>query len=231
MKSRFPVLLTQEYETFARKGAFDFYGYTDALRFFGGGGNARGIRNHGSPLFMEIEPRLSFDKLTGALGRLKSAASLTTTFMTWVVTAPIWYMGLDTDIDTGLPVGLLVNVYAKYQWENYGAANEVSWDGYRLKVKYVVPMSELWGGKLSYAGFTNVDRGSDLGVLPNRTSYSIASSHILSLNYSHWRYAFAARYFHNGGQWEDGAGLNVGKGDFNMKSTGQGYYRVAGYNF
>ncbi len=28
-----------------------------------------------------------------------------------------WYMGLGTDIDTGLPVSLSLNVYAKYQWQ------------------------------------------------------------------------------------------------------------------
>lgn len=53
-------------------------------------------------------------------------------------------MGLGTDIDTGLPMSLSLNVYAKYQWQNYGAANENEWDGYRFKVKYFVPITELW---------------------------------------------------------------------------------------
>lgn len=50
-------------------------------------------------------------------------------------------MGLGTDIDTGLPMSLSMNIYAKYQWENYRAANENSWDGYRFKVKYFVPLT------------------------------------------------------------------------------------------
>ncbi len=37
----------------------------DAPVFFGGNTGAKGIWNHGSPLFMEIEPRFSIDKLTG----------------------------------------------------------------------------------------------------------------------------------------------------------------------
>ena len=57
-----------------------------------------------------------------------------------------WYMGLGTDIDTGLPMSLSMNVYAKYQWQNYGAANENEWDGYRFKIKYFVPITDLWGG-------------------------------------------------------------------------------------
>ena len=53
-----------EYEAFAKKDWFDFYGYADAPVFFGGNSDAKGIWNHGSPLFMEIEPRFSIDKLT-----------------------------------------------------------------------------------------------------------------------------------------------------------------------
>ena len=53
-----------EYEAFAKKAWFDFYGYADAPVFFGGNSAANGIWNHGSPLFMAIEPRFSLDKLT-----------------------------------------------------------------------------------------------------------------------------------------------------------------------
>jgi len=38
-----------------------------------------------------------------------------------------------------------------------------------------------------------------------------------------------ARYFHNGGQWQDGADIGTPQGP--IKSTGWGYYLVVGYNF
>ena len=38
-----------EYEAFAKKDWFDFYGYMDAPVFFGGNTDAKGIWNHGSP--------------------------------------------------------------------------------------------------------------------------------------------------------------------------------------
>jgi len=225
-----------EYEAFANKDWFDFYGYADAPVFFGGNSSAKGIWNNGSPLFMEIEPRFSIDKLTNTdlsigpikqwyfannyiydMGHDKSGRQST------------WYMGLGTDIDTGLPMTLQMNVYAKYQWQNYGAANQNQWDGYRFKVKYFVPLTELWGGNLMYVGFTNVDWGSDLGHEQYRTSNSVASSHILALNYTHLHYSFVARYFHNGGQWKDNSEpffMNE-----RVKSTGFGYYLVVGYSF
>ena len=98
-------------------------------------------------------------------------------------------------------------------------------------MKYFVPITQVWGGQLTYIGFTNFDWGSDLGDDPNRTSNSIASSHVLALNYDHWHYSVVARYFHNGGQWKGGDTLNWGEGDISAKSTGSGGYLVEGYNF
>ena len=235
-----------EYEAFAKKDWFDFYGYIDAPKFFGGDSTSRGIWDHGSPLFMEIEPRFSIDKLTGtslAFGPFKEWYFANNYIYDMgrnqANRQSTWYMGLGTDIETGLPMSLSLNVYAKYQWQNYGASNENDWDGYRFKVKYFVPITQLWGGNLSYIGFTNFDWGSDLGDDNHldvngrqaRTSNSIASSHILSLNYDHWHYSAVARYFHNGGQWNDDAELNFGNGNFNVKSDGFGWYLVVGYNF
>lgn len=189
---------------------------------------------------MEIEPRFSIDKLTGtslAFGPFKEWYFANNYIYDMGRNSDsrqnTWYMGLGTDIDTHSDVGLSLNVYAKYQWENYGAANENSWDGYRFKVKYFVPITTLWGGNLGYVGFTNFDWGSDLRDKggSSRTSNSIASSHILSLGYDHWHFSAVARYFHNGGQWADGQELNFGNGPFEVKSTGWGYYLVAGYNF
>ena len=232
-----------EYEAFAHKDWFDFYGYVDVPKFFGvGNGNDNGIwdKKVGSPLFMEIEPRFSIDKLTGtdlSIGPFKEWYFANNYIYDMgpnnANRQNTWYMGLGTDVNTYTPLNLSLNVYAKYQWQNYGAANENQWDGYRFKVKYFLPLGDMWGGKISYIGFTNFDWGSDLADNGNtsRSNNSIASSHILALNYAHWHYSFVARYFHNGGQWEDGTGLNFGKGDFNVKSTGWGYYAVIGYSF
>lgn len=226
-----------EYEAFAHKDWFDFYGYIDVPKFFGvGNANDVGIWNKGkgSPLFMEIEPRFSIDKLTNTqlgFGPFKQWYFANNYIYDLGPNSDnrqnTWYMGLGTDIDTGTPLGLSMNIYAKYQWENYGADNENSWDGYRFKVKYYLPLTQLWGGNLSYIGFTNFDWGSDLGDSSGRTSNSIASSHILALSYDHWHYSFVARYFYHGGQWQDNANL----GSFRTDNTGWGYYLVAGYNF
>jgi nucleoside-specific channel-forming protein len=83
------------------------------------------------------------------------------------------------------------------------------------------------GRQLSYIGFTNFDWGSDLGDndfrdlngKKARTNNSIASSHILALNYDHWHYSVVARYWHNGGQ-ERRRQPELRHGDFSVRSTG-----------
>lgn len=244
--SRFGPRLTNdlypEYTVAGRKDWFDFYGYVDLPKFFGVGSHYDvGIWDEGSPLFTEIEPRFSIDKLTGlnlAFGPFKE----------WFIAnnyvydmgdnqssrQSTWYMGLGTDIDTGLPIKLSANIYAKYQWQNYGAANENEWDGYRFKIKYSIPLTNLFGGRLGYNSFTNFDFGSDLADKSHnnkRTSNAIASSHILSLLYEHWKFAFTLRYFHNGGQWNAGEKVNFGDGPFELKNTGWGTYTTIGYQF
>jgi len=232
-----------EYEAFAHKDWFDFYGYVDLPKFFGtGNGNDNGMwdKGVGSPLFMEIEPRFSIDKLTGkdlSFGPFKEWYFANNYIYDMgpnnANRQNTWYMGLGTDVNTYTPLNLSLNIYAKYQWQNYGAAHENQWDGYRFKVKYFLPLGEMWGGKVSYIGFTNFDFGSQLADNENysRTNHSIASSHILALNYAHWHYSLVARYFHNGGQWADGTELNFGNGNFTAKTTGWGYYAVIGYSF
>lgn len=226
-----------EYEAFAHKNWFDFYGYIDVPKAFGAGnGNDVGLwdKGKGSPLFMEIEPRFSIDKLSNtALGFGP--------FKEWYFAnnyiydmgpnstnrQSTWYMGLGTDIDTHSPFNLSMNIYAKYQWQNYGADNQNSWDGYRFKVKYSLPLTQFLGGQLTYIGFTNVDWGSDLKQSAGRTSNAIASSHILALNYDHWHYSLVARYFYHGGQWETNPNITHLGG----QNTGWGYYAIAGYSF
>lgn len=230
-----------EYVGYGRKDWFDFYGYVDIPKFFGAGnGYDRGAWDDGSPLFLEIEPRFSIDNLSGlSLGFGP--------FKEWYFAndyiydmgdnranrQSTWYMGLGTDIETyGLPLKVSADIYAKYQWQNYGAANENEWDGYRFKIKYSLPITKIWGGQFSYSGFTNFDFGSELGDRDEHHSNdSIASSHIFSLAFTHWRYAVTARYFHNGGQWQDGTRLGPKGQDYEVYATGWGGYFNVGYAF
>ncbi|EAY7621880.1 nucleoside-specific channel-forming protein Tsx [Salmonella enterica] len=231
-----------EYEVYSKNSWLDFYGYADIPKTFGiGNSNDRGVWDKGSPFFTEIEPRFSFSGMSGLdlssflfkdwyfannyifdLGRNNASRQST------------WYMGLGTDVDTHSPLYLQLNIYKKYQFQNYGAANANSWDGYRFKVKYIYPITDILGGTLSYIGYTNFDFGSHLGddsAPGTRTNNAITSSHIISLAYKHFHYGLVARYWHNGGQWRDGAGLDFGDGMFSAESNGWGYYAVIGYNF
>ncbi|AJY41030.1 nucleoside-specific channel-forming protein Tsx [Burkholderia humptydooensis] len=230
-----------EYEYFGRTGPFDLYGYVDLPRAFGvGNGYDSGYTNKGSPLFSEQEPRVSIDDL---LRRHLGFGP----FKEWYV-AFDWiydqghntagrqntlYMGFGTDIDTHTKLMLSANLYVHRQWENYGAANQNTWDGYRAQMKYIYPIGTFHGGNLTYVGFFNYDFGSKLREETGgntRTDTAFVSTNVLIYSFKHWRFWTAARYFHNGGQW-GGTELNFGDGPFQNRSTGWGYYASVGYQF
>ncbi|APR33851.1 nucleoside-specific channel-forming protein Tsx [Citrobacter freundii] len=239
--------LYPEYRAWAHADWFDFYGYADLPKFFGiGNDNDIGIWDNGSPFFMEIEPRFSIDKLTGvdlSFGPFKEWYFA----HNYIYDAgtnegqrqSTWYMGIGTDIETGLPMTLSANIYAKYQGNNYNAANENEWDGYRFKVKYVIPITTIFGGNLNYVGFTNFDFGSDLKEKSggeqqfySRTNSSIVSTNVLSLVYPHWNFGATLRYFYHGGQFEEGSKAFNSDGDItSIDSTGWAYYLTVGYAF
>ena len=230
-----------EYEYFGRKGPFDLYGYIDAPRAFGvGNGHDTGITNKGSPVFSEQEPRVSIDDLVGkhlGFGPFKQWYAA----FDWIYDEGhsvsgrqnTLYAGFGTDIDTHTPLILSANLYVRRQWENYGAANQNSWDGYRAQMKYIYPLGTFHGGNLTYVGFFNYDFGSKLREESGdntRTDTAFVATNVLIYSFTHWRFWTAARYFHNGGQW-NGTELNFGEGPFQNRSTGWGYYASVGYQF
>jgi len=231
-----------EYEYFGRKGPYELYGYIDAPKVLGiGNSHDSGEWDKGSPVFMEHEPRISIDELTGhklGFGPFKEFYLA----FDWVYDmghtkadrANTLYSGFGTDIKTGTKLSLSANLYARRQWENYGAANENSWDGYRAQLKYVLPLKHFGNGaSLTYVGFTNFDFGSDLHseAGATRTDNATVATNVVVYDFKHLHLMAAGRYFHNGGQWENGTELNFGQGNFNARSTGWGYYFGVGYNF
>ncbi|SPJ33305.1 nucleoside-specific channel-forming protein Tsx [Kushneria phyllosphaerae] len=230
-----------EYEFFGRKGPLDLYGYIDMPKFFGIGNAAdSGAFDGGSPIFAEIKPRLSLNELSGrdlSLGPISEWYLAANWIYDWGHNSDnrqnTLYTGLGTDIDTGSPLGMSFNFYGKYQWENYGAENENSWDGYRAQLEYNYPLASFDNGaSLFYAGFTNYDFGSDLGDGDStRTNEAVVATNAFVYSFTHLRFLAVARYFHNGGQWNDGSELNFGDGDFRVRSTGWGYYLGVGWQF
>lgn len=235
-----------ELEYMGQTGPIDWYGYFDAPKYFGGNDNINGVwdkEKNTSFMFMEHQPKLSFNRLTGkdlSIGPFKDwfiAAD-------WILDAGndvltrqhTLYYGLGTSIDTHTKLGMNVNIFTRQQWENYGAANAyTSNDGGRLQVQFFYPIYRFSnGGSVNYFTFSNYDFGSKLGERTaggTRTNEALVSTHIFSYQLQNFRAYTAARYFHNGSQFKDGAINNWGSGDFAQDSTGWGYYVGLGYKF
>ncbi|GGM28804.1 nucleoside-specific channel-forming protein Tsx [Pseudomonas asuensis] len=231
-----------EYEYFGRKGPFELYGYIDIPKVLGiGNSHDKGVFDKGSPVFMEHEPRISIDELVGRKLGFGPFKEFYVAF-DWIYDhgrnrenrGNTLYSGFGTDIETGTPVNLSANFYVRRQWENYGAANENSWDGYRAQLKYILPLGKFDNGaSLTYIGFTNFDFGSDLHdkAGPARTANATVATNVLLYSFTHLRFMAVGRYFHNGGQWKDGTQLDFGEGPFRARSDGWGYYLGVGYQF
>nr|WP_255415827.1 outer membrane protein OmpK [Salinisphaera sp. Q1T1-3] len=220
-----------EYEFSGTKGPLDLYGYVDFNKRFGvGSDDDVGVwDDDGSPVFAELEPRLSIDRLTGqdlSIGPVKE----------WFPASDyildlghgrdsqqnVLYFGPGAAFDTHSPVNFEVNFFFRRQFANYGAANAYSWDGYRLQGNWSAPLGKFAGGGLLYVNFINWDFDSKLGRTPEspRTDYAVVDTNVLILDYTHLHYFFAARYFKNGGQWRDGAVVDLGNGPERLDETG-----------
>lgn len=230
-----------EYEFSGTKGPFDLYGYVDAHKILGiGNANDRGFWDGGSPLFTELEPRLSFDRLLGrdlGIGPIKQWY-LATDYILDVGNGRdsrqnTLYFGPGASFNTHSRVNFELNFFFRRQFANYGAPNSFSWDGYRLQPNVIVPLTTLDGGKLTYVGYVNYDFGSHLGddAGPTRTDHATVATNVLILSYTRLRYFFTARYFHNGGQWRDGATVDFGNGPRQLDQDGWAYYLAVGWKF
>ena len=230
-----------EYEYFGSNGPFTLYGYVDALKVLNvGTTNTSGVWDKGAPIFSEQEPKVALDTLAGKdfeLGPFKHIYLATD----WIYemggsrssAQNTVYMGLGTDIDTHTPLSLSANLYVNRQFQNYGSANEYSWDGYRFQMNYFYFLGHAMGGDWSYAGFFNYDFGSKLREEAGNGTYAdneFDETNALIYSRGHLRLVGVARYFHNGGQW-DSSVLNFGSGNFQNRSTGWGYYLEAGYQW
>ena len=232
-----------EYEFFGTKGPFDIYGYIDFNKIFGVGSDFNnGVWDaDGSPFFTELQPRMSLDRLFGrdfGFGPIKE----------WFVATDYildvghnrssrqntFYVGPGAAIDTHSPVNLEVNFFFRRQFAYYDAPTVDTWDGYRFQANYSVPLGRApLDGNLLYVGFLNYDFGSELGDRAGafRTNEALVETNVLILSYTHLRYFLAARYFKNGGQWQDGAILDFGNGPQRLDENGWGYYLAIGWQF
>ncbi|CAB3802086.1 nucleoside-specific channel-forming protein Tsx [Pararobbsia alpina] len=230
-----------EYEYYGRTGPFDLFGYVDALKAFDvGSQNSSGLWDNGAPIFSEQEPRIALDTLMGKKFQFGPFEHI------YFANDWIWqqgasrsdsenvlFTGLGTDINTYTPLSLTANFYINRTWQNYGAANEYSWDGYRFSMNYFYPLGHFLGGDLAFGGFFNYSFGSKLKEETGgdtRSDDEFEDTNALIYSYKHLRLEAVARYFHNGGQW-NGTVLNFGSGDFQNHSTGWGYYLEAGFQW
>ncbi len=155
-----------EWEFGGRKGVLDLYGYIDYKNLFD---DASSDVPDGENWFVDIEPRLSIDRLLGrdfSIGPIRE----------WFVAFDYYYadarqgpglnvlwsgIGTNTELPWLGTVGL--NLYARYIDKNYGASNENAWDGYVAHMNWSQPLAQFGGKRfIAFQGFFDYEFGSKL---------------------------------------------------------------------
>lgn len=229
-----------EYELMGRQGPFDFYGYVDLPKFFGTGSkHLNGFWDgNGTKLFADLQGRLSINSLFGRgenRGLLKEyfiAANYVGNYgrrKDFNSAHNVW-LGLGTSVNTYSKLSLDVNFYLHKAFSDYGASDEYSMHGYRLKMKWMYPIATLFNkqGGLTYIGFGDYDFGShkEPKVKPSNnigSNDALQITNVLDLTYRRFHTAAVARYWHHGG------GNKYNGGSFPVNTSGWGYYFMVGY--
>lgn len=226
-----------EWEFGGRKGVLDLYGYIDYKNLFD---DASSDVPDGENWFVDIEPRLSIDRLLGrdfSIGPIRE----------WFVAFDYYYadarqgpglnvlwsgIGTNTELPWLGTVGL--NLYARYIDKNYGASNENAWDGYVAHMNWFKPLAQFGGKRfIAFQGFFDYEFGSKLPDKDDafereyRTDNGFQAYLGLWYHTEHWKFGYGAKVYRNMTQWRDGEQLDGRCTD----SSGIGHYFNVGYAF
>ncbi|MDE5220271.1 outer membrane protein OmpK [Pseudomonas aeruginosa] len=215
----------------------DLYGYIDYKNLFD---DASSDVPDGENWFVDIEPRLSIDRLLGrdfSIGPIRE----------WFVAFDYYYadarqgpglnvlwsgIGTNTELPWLGTVGL--NLYARYIDKNYGASNENAWDGYVAHMNWFKPLAQFGGKRfIAFQGFFDYEFGSKLPDKDDAFEHEYRTDNgfqaYLGLWYhtEHWKFGYGAKVYRNMTQWRDGEQLDGRRTD----SSGIGHYFNVGYAF
>lgn len=228
-----------EYELMGRQGIFDFYGYVDLPKFFGiGSDHNKGIWDKkGTRAFADLQGRMSINGLLGK-GQNKSLLKEYFVATNYIgnfgaesdgLSSHVLWLGLGTSINTYSKLGLDINFYVRKTFTDYGSQKENTWQGYRLKMKWIYPIASVFNnqGSLTYIGFGDFDFNT--GKAPaEKPSNNIGSNdalqitNVVDISYKRFHTAAVARYWHHGG------GNRYNGGSFPVNTSGWGCYFIIG---
>lgn len=213
-----------EMEFGGRSGIVDLYGYLDVFDAFD---TSESDRHSGDNFFFKLNPRFSLDAMTGwdlSVGPVREWY-ISTLFNVGDRALFEQYVGVGTDIEIPWLGKLGANLMARYVRENFGAANERSWDGYILSTNWFKPFYFFSGGSfLSYQGYLDYKLGAN--KIADSVNYSDTSLEWFNGFFWHSkRYAagYGLKYYKDMGLLKDGGIAG--------ETTGFGHYFAVTYKF
>jgi len=119
------------------------------------------------------------------------------------------------------------NLMARYVFENYGAPNQNTWDGYKLSTNWFTPFYTFENGSfISYQGYLDWTFGMDQYDY-SRSSYSLEWFNGIYWHSRHFSAGYGLKYFANMTGMKNGVTVN----GVYQNTTGWGNYFSVSYVF
>ncbi|WP_345198667.1 outer membrane protein OmpK [Kistimonas scapharcae] len=238
-----------EIEFGGRSGIVAIYGYVDILDILG---SSHSDKNKQDNFFAKVSPRISLD---GLFGKDLAIGPIVEWYLSFTLNAMdgdkyeldendkvidkngggqnLW-VGFGADVMVPWLGKTGVDFYKRYVYDNYGASNERSWDGYVLHANWFKPLKMLDGDRMiAFQGYFDWEFDSKIPKNENafekayRTDDSFQAYLGLWYHDKHWGAGYGAKLYHHMTQWKNGEVLNGKKTD----SNGVGHYFNVFYRF
>ncbi len=213
-----------EMEFGGRSGALDLYGYLDVFDVFDSSDSDRHL---GDNFFFKFAPRVSLNALADAdlsVGSIKEWY-IATLFNGGDRSLQEQYIGIGSDIEVPWLGKVGANVMARYVRENYGAANERTWDGYILSTNWFKPFYFFADASfITYQGYLDYKfAATKIADSTDRSESSLEWFNGLYWHSPRYAVGYGLKYYKDMALFKDGG--------FAGETSGVGHYFALTYKF
>ena len=217
-----------ELEFGGESGIFDYYGYLDVFDAFHSSDSDRHDTSDNAQdnLFLKFAPRMSLNKAFDAdltYGPIKELY-IASVLEIGDKKLNVRFIGIGSDVDLPFLGTIGLNAYARYNIENFGAA-EGKWDGYRVSTNWFTPFYFLKNKSfISYQGYIDYDFAmNELAKGENRTDSSLQFFNGIYWHSDRYSVGYGLKYYETFTGWKN----NKEAGE----TTGFGHYLALTYKF
>lgn len=213
-----------EMEFGGRSGALDLYGFLDIFDIFD---DADSDFHNADNFFLKFQPRFSINVMSGKDLKWGPVQEWYIATLFYIGDRGLFteFIGLGTDVEVPWFGKMGANLFARYVRENFGAANEQSWDGYLLSLNWFAPFYTFQNKSyLAYQGyFDHIFGATEISDGVDRAESSLGWFNGLYWHNQRYAVAYGLKIYQNMSLFQDGG--------IGGETSGAGHYLILTYKF